>query len=303
MSRKRIPTLSNNDADFIRIVHKLARYRSTRDIFADYCELAYCAIAKRTLPAGQKADALESRWAATMKAGDDYAQYMPQLLAHTTMAMNDLRDFLGPVAAALNVLNLKLGQFFTPPDLCEVMARMVLDDLDARIADKGYISLADPACGSGAMMLASAKVAREGGHDPAQIMYIEATDIDPVCFKMAYIQFALGGLNARVVCGNGPTGEESESALTPAAVFHSSRRAAQLAAPRGKDSAPAIAMIAEIPARPRLTKFARGEQADAPPRLSAPRQRVARLNSLAGGVATTPLLMQGRNSNREDTRR
>lgn len=281
------------DSEFISIIHSLARYQPARDIFGDFCELAYCAVAKRTLPPGQKADALEARYMRTI-SGDNYAKEMPKLLAIMTLALaKDCRDFLGPIAAGVDALNVRAGQFFTPPEVSEMMARMMLTDFKERIADKGYFTLADPAVGSGSMMLASAKVVSESGYDPAQVLYIEGTDIAPVCFKMAYLQFAMTGLNARVVCGDSLAGTELETALTPAAILSMSRSGAR------ETHRAAIDAAAQTPAPPRLTKFARGVQ-DAP-RISAQPQRVRRSrDSLMVGTAHPALLTQGRFSNREE---
>ena len=72
------------------------------------------------------------------------------------------------------------GQFFTPEHLCDMMAMISMP------ADTNHIL--DPACGSGRMLMASAKLHRYGKFYGA--------DIDRTCCMMAVINFM-----ARCSCG------------------------------------------------------------------------------------------------------
>ena len=58
---------------------------------------------------------------------------------------------------ALGLANEWKGQFFTPYDICRAMAAMNLgEDLKSQIEEKGWVSVSDPACGAGALLLAFA---------------------------------------------------------------------------------------------------------------------------------------------------
>jgi type I restriction enzyme M protein len=82
-----------------------------------------------------------------------------------------------------------LGQFFTPPSLCDMMAQFQAQDVreDAKTAN-------DPACGSGRTLLALNAV-RPG-------LYYIAQDLDPICTKMTAINMALHGAKGQSVNGS-----------------------------------------------------------------------------------------------------
>jgi hypothetical protein len=86
------------------------------------------------------------------------------------------------------------GQFFTPYHLCEAMAKMTLGDkasMESLIADKGFLTLPEPCCGSGAMVIAAANVMKAKGVNYQQNLHVKAIDIDAKCVHMAYLQFSL----------------------------------------------------------------------------------------------------------------
>ncbi|VEB92810.1 Uncharacterised protein [Citrobacter koseri] len=83
------------------------------------------------------------------------------------------------------------GQFFTPWDVGIMMARMQLGNVADNFADKPFITLAEPACGAGCMVLAFATVLRDAGYSPHRYLWVSATDIDPLAAGMAYIQLTL----------------------------------------------------------------------------------------------------------------
>jgi type I restriction-modification system DNA methylase subunit len=77
------------------------------------------------------------------------------------------------------------GQFFTPEPITEFMAQIVgVDSLSA--TQKVY----DPACGSGRMLLAAAKINRH--------LHFYGADIDEVCCKMAVVNMILNSLTGEI---------------------------------------------------------------------------------------------------------
>lgn len=88
----------------------------------------------------------------------------------------------------------KLGQYFTPWQLCLMMAEMQIvgDDMAAKVAAREIITVHDCACGSGAMLLAAkAAVAGKYGRRAAQLVKCYGQDIDEICCKMARIQLRM----------------------------------------------------------------------------------------------------------------
>lgn len=82
----------------------------------------------------------------------------------------------------------KLGQFFTPESLCDMIAQMNIDK--ERIEQL----VGDPACGSGRMLLAAHSVNRTN--------HYVAQDLDKMCCMMTAINMALHCMSGVVIHGN-----------------------------------------------------------------------------------------------------
>lgn len=202
---------------FIRILDGFERSHSRSDHFADFLELACCAVRKTTMPPGPEADAIEDRYMAIVRRhrADDI-RAMPELLAilHLAVAEGGC-DFLGSVAGELGVLDGRSGQFFTPFEVSRMMAQSVLHDAPSIIEAQGFVTIDEPACGAGAMVIAAADVLAMAGHDPMQSMYVEATDISLLAFHMAYLQISARGIPALVRRANSISLEQFDRAYTP----------------------------------------------------------------------------------------
>lgn len=80
---------------------------------------------------------------------------------------------------------------------------------------EGFITVGDPACGSGALLLAVADCIEEDGLNPSAHMVAQAVDLDIRCVHMTYLNLSLYGIPAVVVCGNTFTLEERDRWYTP----------------------------------------------------------------------------------------
>lgn len=93
------------------------------------------------------------------------------------------------------------GQFFTPPAVCDMMARIAGHDSEVPEAP---VRILDPACGAGAQLVAAAKnmsiVAANGS-------FFMGIDIDPACCRMAALNLLFFNLNGVVVHGNALSNE------------------------------------------------------------------------------------------------
>lgn len=108
------------------------------------------------------------------------------------------RDILGRLFMRLDVNSAQAGQFFTPWNIAEMMARMQFDrnDFERTVTEKGVVTVCDPAVGSGVMLLAFAKVVHdELGRNGTNKLRLYGTDIDPRCVNMCRIQLRLNGLD------------------------------------------------------------------------------------------------------------
>jgi hypothetical protein len=203
---------------FIRTFDSIGRHRSRYERFADFLELATCAIRKTTVPPGPEADAFEQRYMNVVaRYPPDDIRTMPKLLAFTQLAVaHGGCDFLGGIAGELEFLDPSLGQLITPYPLSRLIAEMTLQDAAGLIADRGFVTLQEPASGAGGMIIAAADVLETKGFDPRSTLYVEALDVAGLCFKMTYLQLALRGVPATVRHANTLSLETYESAHTPA---------------------------------------------------------------------------------------
>ena len=209
---------SEHQKQFLKIFHSIGRHYTRYERFADFLELATCAIRKTTVPPGPDADAFEERYMKVVaRYPADDIRAMPKLLALTQLAVGSGGcDFLGEIASQLELLDASLGQLITPYPLSRMIAEMTLQDPAPLIAERGFITLQEPASGAGGMIIAAADVIEKQGFDPHSCLYAEALDVASLCFKMTYLQLSLRGIPATVRHANTLSLEIFESARTPA---------------------------------------------------------------------------------------
>ena len=227
-----------------RLVKELAGefHRGRWEMFRTLCELSYCAVAQRGPGASVDNDALEARY---MRAIDPYKEHesrfrFPDFLGELFVeVMKKSGDPLGEAAGELEILDSGLAQFFTPYHVSLMTAKMALGGAGDIIEARGYITLGEPACGAGGMVLAAACALEEMGHDPGTAMIVYATDLSETCYQMTYLQLAARGVPARVMRGDTLSGEMFEWACTPAVVgFHEAHPEHFTRAPRHRARPP-----------------------------------------------------------------
>ncbi len=90
------------------------------------------------------------------------------------------------------------GEFHTPKPICDLMARLTLGDLSS-LPEEGPITVCEPACASGAMILSLAEAC-----PPAvrRRLRVTAIDINRTACDMAFVNTTLWGIPTRVIHGN-----------------------------------------------------------------------------------------------------
>jgi len=202
--KKPAPVL-DHERELIKLLETLAYRHDKWRVFADFCEMAACALSNKV-----DAAQYEKRETRYMQIKSNYteeeARQFPLAFAHLIEAHEaDMSDVLGRVYHALELHNQWAGQYFTPDAICRMTAMMTVgnaDDIKERIARRGFITAMEPAVGSGAMMLALARAMYEAGVNYQQHLHVTAQDIDAKCVHMAYIQFTLWHIPAIVVLGD-----------------------------------------------------------------------------------------------------
>ena len=108
-------------------------------------------------------------------------------------------DYLGELFMQNNQGNGKAGQFFTPFRVSKLCAKMILTEESVRplIRQDKIITLNDPCCGSGGMILAAIDTLHNDyGVNYARNCFVDCGDIDIRCVHMTYLQLSLAGVPA-----------------------------------------------------------------------------------------------------------
>lgn len=206
--------------NIIKLIHDAARRSDYRRVFADFVEMA--AISFSNAVDIHHRDERERRYMEIVKAyNPEEVALFPQMLSELTLALEcEPHDALGMLYGELEVSNKYAGQFFTPYELCRLMARMLIDDeMHQKIADKGFVTMQEPACGAGSTIIALTEEMRNAGINYQQSLHVTAIDIDPKCVFMCYVQLSLLHVPAVVLHGNTLSLEMHSAWKTPAHIM------------------------------------------------------------------------------------
>lgn len=192
------------DKEFITLFNRLVGKRSNWEVWNDFLTMAAIAFAN-VMPTPERTER-EDRYLSMIHSYEKEEQEIfPQLLSVVTMAFEDnpKQDFLGNLYTTLNLNQHQKGQFFTPYHICEFMAEIQNGgDLKEEVEQKGFISVSDPACGAGALLIAFANSAKAHGVNYQEKVLFVAQDIDATAAKMCYIQLTLLGCSACIIIGD-----------------------------------------------------------------------------------------------------
>lgn len=216
------PSIKSYAEEFKKIIEGFHYNRNLRDVFVDWLDIAACAIHQEPYHLGivardEEYEKVEAQYlAAVKKYNREELDAFGKLLGITKMALwEEKADFLGRMYMDLEISNDRSGEFFTPFEVSLMMARMILGDVGTHIKEKGFVTVGEPACGGGGMLLAAAKVIEEQGYNPREVMFFDATDISKPCADMAYLQTSILGLSGIVRHGNSLSMKEWSSRFTP----------------------------------------------------------------------------------------
>lgn len=208
--------------DLVKLITELSHRHSTWQVFADFVEMSALSFSNAVDRA--QYEPREARYMDIVKRYKaDEVKRLPEMLGVLTLALEDeITDVLGRTYHELELHNKWAGQYFTPYELCRMMAKMTLGEDHVReiIERRGFITAQEPACGSGAMVIALAQEMRDMGINYQQHLHVTAIDVDAKCVHMAYAQFALLHIPAVIVHGNTLSLEEWGHWNTPAHILN-----------------------------------------------------------------------------------
>lgn len=214
---KHIGAVNEREKEFLRLFDQLTYSRSGWQVWGDLMTVMACSICNAI---DRRKKAFERREKQYERAIKDLGgvDIPVQMFGIITMALeeNPNQDFLGKLYMNLNLGSHWHGQFFTPYDICELMAKMQIGDgCQTEIESKGYLSICDMCVGAGSMLIASAAAFRECNVNYQTSVLFVGQDIDPVVAKMAYIQLSLLGCSGYITIGDSLMNPQTGHVLFP----------------------------------------------------------------------------------------
>lgn len=245
--------LTKHQADFMRLIKLNSHSHRLHEVFSDFCEIAAISISNSV-----DKSQFETREARYMQIIKTYTKEeinrFPEMYACVINSLEEcFSDCLGELFMSLDLGSHWHGQYFTPYPICKVMSKLTGGNEKDIIEKQGFITVCEPACGAGAMVIAKAEDLKEQGINYQQVMHSTLIDIDVLAVHMAYIQLSLLYVPAVIFHGNALSNETWGHWVTPAHVLgmwdfklHREEKAAQ------KHDVPMIEMPIEVRAQTQL---------------------------------------------------
>ena len=202
--------------EIIKIIRELSESKNANQVFTDVVISCAYALANATQFSQKREDEFNR---IIKQYGEDGKMKFAEILASLFNYYSDIstEDILGDIYMEMKLGNKNRGQFFTPSHVSDLMSKLTISEMDSdkEIEDKNYISILDPACGSGRLLYSSYSSLLEKKVDPKKILLV-GDDIDIMCCCMTYIQLSLMGINAIVNHKNTLTSELYDTFYTSA---------------------------------------------------------------------------------------
>ena len=196
-----IPTVN----EILKLLEKGLYKVNAHEFLSDVFECGAIAISNRfDLLQYQKR---EERYLQIIKKYDrDIQLLMTEIFAKIysllTQQINPLvgfNDYLGELYMRSNTSNSKTGQFFTPYCVSKMCAEIAINENTVKeaIEQDKILTMSEPACGAGGMIIAAADVLYYKYHfNISRNLVVECSDIDSRCVHMSYLQLGLAGIPA-----------------------------------------------------------------------------------------------------------
>lgn len=197
--------VSTYQKEFTDIIKKLAMRYSYWRVWNDFLTMTYISIANAVSVAEWEKRELEYHKVRNRYSEQEIKEFTKLFgLIIQALEYNPEQDFLGELYHALNLQKEQKGQFFTPYYICQLMSMIMTDkkNIQKELEDTGYVLVSDPACGSGAMLIAIANTMRNNHINYQKQVLFVAQDIDYTAAMMCYVQLSLLGCCAVIIIGD-----------------------------------------------------------------------------------------------------
>ena len=186
--------------EIIKMLHSLSGSNSPYELFNDWVTCMALSIANTCTVIHDKVwKEREENYAAIMnKYNEKTTTAFAEMMAFLVEALEGITDVLSDVYMRGEMGNKATGQFFTPFNISELAANLGLRET----SNDEIITLNEPSCGGGGMIIAAAKHLHDKGIDYQKRMRVVAQDLDWRSVCMCYVQLSFLGIDAMVAQGD-----------------------------------------------------------------------------------------------------
>ncbi len=195
---------------FARTLEKLShhgRCSSYLDTFANFVHMAACSLAVPSMK-GPGTEREEEYMQIFRRLPEGHPQLYAEAFGDLVQEMESqpYHDVMGDVYQewSSSAQAQHGGEFFTPHELCKLMARMTVTR-EMFESDRPAMT-EEPACGSGRFILATAEIMREWNIPPCHLK-ARCIDVNKLAADMCYVNLTLHGIPAEVIHGNTLSGK------------------------------------------------------------------------------------------------
>ncbi len=185
----------SDSSNFRKILERISHRHDPRKVFDGFIRLAACTLSAQT----REAEYLEEAKQWERPDLSLFAEALGALILE--MESRPFEDLIGGyyMEFALSQKGKRWnGEFHTPKHICDLMAQITLGDMES-LPDDEPITLCEPACGAGAMILSLAQACSP---EVRRRLRVTAIDISRTACDMAFINTTLWGIPTRVIHGN-----------------------------------------------------------------------------------------------------
>lgn len=193
--------MADHKKEIIKCIQGLSGRYSPMSVFFDWVQCMALEISNTChIIHGDVWRRREEEYKATMSKYDKAERLkLAEMFGMLVMALEDgLGDTLGEIYMGSIGGDAGKGQFFTPYHVSLACARLALP----KEGKDGKITVNEPTCGSGGMIIAAAQVLRERGENYQRKLDVVCQDLDWTAVYMCYVQLSLLGIRATVAQGN-----------------------------------------------------------------------------------------------------
>lgn len=212
--------MENLEKEFTALFNKIAPHFRRSELFYNFITIFGLEFYQAVYRENADVQLKQRYQTAVSHYHEDERKQLSQLF---TIVVNALEqkpyDFLGTVFMALNLGDGYKGQYFTPPHIARTMVAITLTDIHNIIEKRNFITLQEPTCGSGVMIIESYNHLLHEKLNPQQQLWVQAQDLDFTAAMMCYIQMSLLHIPGEVIIGNTLTNETHYHLYTPAHIL------------------------------------------------------------------------------------